>query len=267
MRLRRLHSWILSPARAREIQERLASRLVLRPPKRLRHRIERFLASSPRGAGGTNSRSRRPLSRLRVLGLDVSYAKPRAETDAFAAAVLMEFSAPELPGRILEVVTARKKNSFPYVPGLLSFRELPALLPVLERVRGETDLVMVDGQGTAHPRRLGLACHLGLLLDLPTLGCAKSRLVGGGRPPDPNRGSWSPLLEDGEIIGAMVRTRSGVNPVFVSPGHRIDLETAVAVVVATSHRYRIPDPTREAHRAVTKYRIEATRAAFRKTAK
>jgi deoxyribonuclease V len=150
----------------------------------------------------------------------------------------------------VEQVVARAQVRFPYVPGLLSFREIPVLLPCFERLRTPPDLVIVDGQGIAHPRRLGLAAHLGLLLDLPSIGCAKSRLT--GHPAGelaPERGARVPLVDRGETVGYALRTRAGTSPVFVSTGHRIGLDEAAAWVLACATRFRLPEPTRLAHQA------------------
>jgi deoxyribonuclease V len=133
------------------------------------------------------------------------------------------------------------------VPGLLSFREIPAVLEALAALACSPDLLLADGQGLAHPRRFGLACHLGWLLDTPTIGVAKSRLLGEFTAPADRRGAWSPLLDRGDLVGAAVRTRRGVKPVFVSPGHRVDVATAVRLTLACTGRYRLPEPSRIAH--------------------
>lgn len=136
------------------------------------------------------------------------------------------------------------------MPGLLSFRELPALLAALARVRTHYDAVLCDGQGIAHPRRFGLACHVGVALDVPAVGCAKSRLVGEYTPPGHDRGTRSALVDRGDVVGTVLRTRDGVAPVFVSIGHRIDLEHAVRLVLACHEGFRLPAPTRRADRLV-----------------
>lgn len=148
----------------------------------------------------------------------------------------------------VEEVTLEQPVEFPYVPGLLSFREIPPLLAAWTRLRSRPDVILVDGQGYAHPRRFGLACHLGVLLDLPTIGCAKSRLIGHHEDPPPERGSWTPLVDDGERIGAALRTRHGCRPVYVSIGHRVTLEEAIRVVLSCAPRYRLPEPQRLADR-------------------
>lgn len=178
-----------------------------------------------------------------ILGVDVSF---RAE-DGSVHACLVAFSIPE--GRTLEVVTAEGKATFPYVPGLLAFREGPIVLAALEKLRLEPDVLLFDAQGLAHPRRMGLATHLGILLDRPSVGCAKSHLYGEYEHPPMKRGFWSPIRDrNGDILGAVLRTRDGVSPVYVSVGHKIDLKTAITLVIKTSPRFRIPEPLRLAHR-------------------
>jgi deoxyribonuclease V len=170
-----------------------------------------------------------------IAGVDASYRK-----GARAAVVLLAF--PEL--EVLEQVTAVRERAFPYVPGLLSFREAPAAIEALEKLRTAPDLLMCDGQGIAHPRRLGLASHLGVVVDRPSIGCAKSRLVGTYQEPGPEIGDRSPLIHRGEQVGMVVRSKPRTNPLFISIGHKIDLETAVAVVLRCLRGYRLPEPTR-----------------------
>jgi deoxyribonuclease V len=152
---------------------------------------------------------------------------------------------------IVETVYAVRPVLFPYVPGLLSFREAPAMLAAARRLRREPDVFMLDGQGRAHPRRLGLACHVGLLLDRPALGCAKNRLCGAHPMPAEAPGSRSPLTHEGETIGCVLRTRLGAKPVFVSVGHRLALDDAADLVLRCCTGYRLPEPTRLAHQFVT----------------
>ncbi|HYV37421.1 MAG TPA: endonuclease V [Gemmataceae bacterium] len=147
---------------------------------------------------------------------------------------------------------------FPYVPGLLSFREGPVLLEAFAKLRTTPDAVMIDGQGFAHPRRMGIACHIGLFLDVPTLGCAKSLLVGKYKEPGKKRGSLAPLLDKDDIIGSIVRTRDKVKPVFVSIGHKIDQASAVRLVLQCAQGFRIPEPTRQAHLHVNALRRRHT---------
>ncbi len=178
----------------------------------------------------------------RVGGVDVSY--PKGETLARAAAVVLSF--PEL--ELLDQATAAVEVRFPYRPGYLSFREVPAALAALAGLRITPDLIICDGQGLAHPRRFGLACHLGVVTGLPCLGVAKNRLVGEHGEVPAERGGWTPLRHRGEVVGAMLRTRKGVKPVYVSPGHKVGLDTAVELALACSPRYRLPETTRQAHR-------------------
>ena len=182
-----------------------------------------------------------PRGRVRdrlVAGVDVGYKGGVAR----AAVVVLRRLEP------VEEVVIEEPVSFPYVPGLLSFREIPPLLTAWKRLKTRPDVVIVDGQGIAHPRRFGVASHFGLLIGVPTIGCAKSRLVGEFERPAPKRGSWSPLRHRGETIGAVLRTRDGGNPVFVSPGHLVGLRRAISVVLACSSRYRLPEPQRRADR-------------------
>jgi len=176
-----------------------------------------------------------------VAGADVSYAK-KAVT-MYAAVVVVAW--PSL--KVVEEVTAQREARFPYVPGLLSFREMPALLAAFEKLRSAPDVIVCDGHGVAHPRGFGIASHLGALLDVPTIGCAKKRLVGDYEEPGPGKGSRAPLVLDGRTIGTVLRTRAQVKPVFVSVGHRIGLPSAVRIVLEAATRYRLPEPTRLAH--------------------
>jgi len=177
-----------------------------------------------------------------VAGIDVGFEDGGRTTRA-AVAVLA------FPG--LEPVAqaiSRRPTSFPYVPGYLSFRELPAVLEALERLAALPDLILCDGQGLAHPRRFGLACHLGVLTDLPCIGVAKSRLIGTHAELPPDKGRWVPLRDRDETIGAVLRTRTRVSPVYVSIGHRVCLETAIDYTLRCTTRYRLPETTRHAHR-------------------
>lgn len=155
---------------------------------------------------------------------------------------------------VVEERHAVREVRFPYVPGLLSFREAPAVLAALRKLRVEPDVLILDGQGLAHPRRMGLACHVGLLADLPTIGCAKSRLCGSHAEPGTRHGSRSELLDGDEVIGTVLRTRSRVRCLYVSVGHRAALEDAENLVLACCTRYRLPEPTRLAHQYVTRER-------------
>ncbi|MCX7826140.1 MAG: deoxyribonuclease V [Verrucomicrobiae bacterium] len=200
----------------------------------------------------------KPISPRFIAGVDVSYdfvpsrftRRPRASETVYAAVVVLEL--PSL--RVVETASITDRARFPYVPGLLSFREIPPLLKAFRKLRRAPDAVLVDGQGVAHPRRCGLASHLGLVLDLPTVGCAKSRLVGDYREPGRARGSWSDLRDGGEVIGRVLRTRDGVAPLFVSVGHKISLDAATALVLECAPRYRLPETTRQAHWLVNQLR-------------
>ena len=178
-----------------------------------------------------------------VAGVDISVNR-WAKTGTAAVVVL---NYPDL--EIVEVKTVTDKIEFPYVPGLLSFREAPLIIAACEELAVTPDLVMVDGQGIAHPRRLGLASHLGLCLDVPTIGVAKSRLCGSHEEPDKEAGSYTELTDNGEVIGAVLRTRTGVKPMYVSIGHKIDLPGAIHWVLESCRGYRLPEPTRLAHQA------------------
>jgi len=177
-----------------------------------------------------------------VAGLDVGFEEEGKVTRA--AVVVLRF--PDLAP--LDRALAKRPTSFPYIPGLLSFRETPAVLDALAKLRIEPDLLLCDGQGYAHPRRFGLACHLGLLTGLPSIGVAKSRLIGEHGVLGEKKGAHTWLWHDGEIIGALLRTRARVQPVYVSIGHRVGLETALDYVLACTTRYRLPETTRQAHR-------------------
>lgn len=177
-----------------------------------------------------------------VAGIDVGFEDRGRVTRA--AVVVMGLADLEPVERAL----ARRPTSFPYVPGLLSFREIPAVLEALSSLAATPDLLICDGQGFAHPRRFGLACHLGWLLDVPCIGVAKSCLIGRYDPPPEARGSWTPMRDRGDVIGAALRSRRAVKPVFVSIGHRVDLASAVRLTLACTRRYRLPEPSRSAHR-------------------
>ncbi len=184
-----------------------------------------------------------------VAGADVSY--DRRSPELFAAVVVLD--ADDLA--LVETRGVRAEASFPYVPGYLSFRELPAVLAAFDGLCQRPDLVLCDGQGRAHPRRFGLACHLGVLLDVPTIGCAKSRLVGSHREPGLRRGCHTLLIDDGEVIGEVVRTREGVKPIYVSVGHRVALATARRLALRFARGRRVPEPIRAAHAAVNALRL------------
>jgi deoxyribonuclease V len=216
------HSWTVTPKEAVQIQRRLANRITLR---------------------GT---VRRPSL---VAGADLAFCPDRKQ--CVAGVVVWDVRKQE----VTEQHVVHCKVRFPYVPGLLSFREAPAILTALRRLRCTPDVFMCDGQGYAHPRRFGLACHMGLLIDLPTVGCAKSILVGECDEPGFRRGSTARLLHHGETIGAAVRTRDHVKPVYVSVGHRLSLQAAIELTLLCGTRYRLPEPTRLADRLVARERF------------
>jgi deoxyribonuclease V len=224
MGFRALHSWAVTPTEAVAIQERL------------RHGV-RFRDG------------RRPFRTIG--GLDVSY--DRRSPWLFAAVVVLRL--PDL--RLVDTAAVRTRAAFPYVPGLLSFRESPAGLEAWSRLSSRPDCLLCDGHGYAHPRRFGLACHFGLWVDRPTIGVGKSLLVGAHAAPAAARGSMAALFHEEEVVGMAVRTREGAKPVYVSTGHRVTLETAVATVLCCTPRFRIPEPIRQAHALVNELRAAA----------
>jgi deoxyribonuclease V len=221
MKIHPLHRWDLSADEAIALQRQLAARVDVRSP----------------------------LTRCNLIaGADVSYN--RYSTTFYAAVIVLrtaDWSVVETQGAVREV-------TFPYVPGLLSFREAPVLVDAFAKVQSEPDGVMIDGQGIAHPRRLGIASHIGLWLERPCLGCAKSKLFGRYKELGEKPGAMAPLLDKGEVIGEVVRTKAKCNPVFVSAGHRIDLPSAVRLVLRACRGYRLPEPTRQAHLQVNALR-------------
>ena len=228
MRLAWTHPWPTSIREARDLQERLASQVT--------------------------RRNEAPDEPRYVAGIDVSGKGADGRVRSAAVVLRWEDMA------VVEVRTADTAPRFPYVPGLLAFREAPAVLDVLGRLDTTPDLILADGQGLAHPRRFGLACHVGLLAGVPTIGCAKSLLVGRYSGLASEQGSSADLVDRDEVVGAAVRTRSGVSPVFVSVGHRVDLAAAVRLTLACSRGYRVPEPTRTAHHAAAGRLPETERA-------
>jgi deoxyribonuclease V len=216
MRVQALHGWKVNVARAREIQLSLAKRVIT---------------------------ENEVIDPCLVAGVDIS--APDTQGVARGAVVILRY--PEF--NIVEVEVAEDKIAFPYIPGLLSFRESPLILAACEKLHNIPDLVLVDGHGIAHPRRFGLSSHLGLSLNLPTIGCAKSILCGRHQPVAEEAGSHAELLYNGELIGAALRTKSGIRPVYISVGHRIDLASALQWVIKCCRGYRLPEPTRLAHLA------------------
>jgi deoxyribonuclease V len=173
-----------------------------------------------------------------VAGVDMGFE----EDYAISRAAVVVLSFPEL--QLVEQAIARRPTTFPYIPGFLSFREVPAVMDALEKVSTTPDLILCDGQGIAHPRRFGLACHLGVLIDIPTIGVAKSLLIGEHDELPPEKGSWQPLRYKGETVGVVLRSRTGVKPLYVSSGHRISLPTAIDYVLRCTPKYRLPETTR-----------------------
>jgi len=228
------HRWDLTPKQAIALQARLAARVV---------RTDDL-----------------PAIRT-VAGVDVGFEAGGAV--ARAAVAVLAF--PSLA--FVDCALAREPTRFPYVPGLLSFREVPVVLAALGSLRTRPDLLLADGHGLAHPRRCGFASHLGLASGLPSIGVAKTRLVGTHRLPPQRRGAWTPLRDRGETIAAVLRTRVGVAPIFVSIGHRVSLETAVRLVMACVTRYRLPETTRWAHRLASSPAPEAEGLARRARAR
>jgi deoxyribonuclease V len=178
-------------------------------------------------------------------GADVAYSK---DGDLLFGAIVV-LSYPEMEA--VDMATAHGKTPFPYVPGLFAFREGPILIKTFQKLKMRPDLMIYDGQGIAHPRKFGLASHLGLWLDLPSIGCAKTALLDEDISPGSSKGSFEIIRKEGEEVGAVLRTREGVKPLFVSPGHRIDLRTSIQIVLAACQRFRIPEPLRGAHHAAS----------------
>jgi deoxyribonuclease V len=221
MKFRRLHDWDLSEPEAVALQRELAAQVDVSEP----------------------------LGRCDLIaGADVSYN--RFSDIMYAGVVVWRAS----DNTVVDRVSAVKETHFPYIPGLLSFREAPALLDTFAKLETVPDVVMLDGQGIAHPRRLGIGAHIGLWLQIPTVGCAKSKLYGRYEEPAPEAGSTSPLYAGKQVIGEVVRTKDRVSPVFVSPGNKIDLAGSVRAVLAGVRKHRLPEPTRLAHLYVNEER-------------
>ena len=239
MQTKNLHSWNLSYSQAIDLQKRLASKVQFTPLKK-----------PPK----------------LIAGLDCAFTKNGQKI--IAAAVIIKLPDFDL----IETTTALRKVTFPYIPGLLSFREAPACIAAVEKLKKEPDMFLIDGQGIAHPRRLGLAAHLGLFFDKPTIGCAKSRLTGYFEDPPPEKGAYTllkdkkgmipetshePKITNHEVIGAVVRSRSNVEPLFVSVGNKCLLKDAIKITLDCAIKYRLPEPTRLAHQTVSKLRLKA----------
>ena len=214
-----LHSWEVSPEEGVQIQLKLRNKM-----------------SRPRGFDKIE----------KIAGADVGYLKDMA----IGGVVIMEFPGLE----VVEKAFFFSPIKFPYLPGLLTFREGPPLLGAFKRIKSKIDLILFDGQGIAHPRRMGIATHLGLLLDKATIGCAKSKLIGQYSPPEAEKGSFELLRDEEKVLGAVVRTKDKVKPVFVSPGHRINLDTSIKIVLECAKVSRLPEPLRMAHLLVNRFR-------------
>lgn len=223
MKIRKLHAWNLPRGEALEVQRRLGGQVRQLP-----------LA--------------KPVKT--IAGADVSYQKESKEV--YAAALV--FSYPDLV--LVDQALVADKVAFPYVPGLLSFREAPVLTRAFRKVRRKPDVIIFDGQGIAHPKGIGLASHMGLILDCPSIGCAKTRLVGTHSLLPETRGSIALLNDQGRVVGSAVRTRERVKPVFVSPGHAITIEESIHLVLNSCKGYKLPEPTRQAHIAANRMRLE-----------
>ena len=210
----RLHPWEVPPEEARRIQIRLRKRLV--KPKKIK-KISRIAAA------------------------DVAYSKD----EKWVYAVVAVFAYPSL--KMIEQQNAKRKVAFPYIPGLLTFREGPVLLSAFKKIRSDPEVTIFDGQGIAHPAGMGIATHLGILLDKPTIGSAKSRLIGKYDEPPKETGQYSYLLHHGAVVGAVLRTRKNVKPIFVSPGFKINLEDSIKIILDCCRNYRLPEPIRQVH--------------------
>lgn len=218
---RAIHSWSVTPKQAVQLQKMLAYQVI------------------------TKGRLRKVNL---IAGADLAFSPDKSH--CIAGVVIWDIRNDE----IVEQHVVRRKVRFPYVPGLLSFREAPAVLSVLRKIKHTPDVFMFDGQGYAHLRRFGLACHVGVWIDRPSIGCAKSLLIGEGQQPSRVKGSMTPLMHNGVQIGVILRTRDSIKPVYVSVGHRVSLEDAAAITLNCCTKYRIPQPTRLADKLVTRER-------------
>lgn len=216
-----MQNWPTTIAEVKPLQERLAQQVLITP---LRNKV------------------------TTIAGVDAAFVGK----EIIAAVTVFDYSSLAL----IEECHARLAIPFPYVPGYLSFREGPAFIAAIEKLSRRPDLFIIDGQGIAHPRRLGIASFLGVILQCPTIGCAKSRLVGEYEEPEPARGSWSLLVDHGETVGAVLRTRELVRPLFVSPGHLITLAEAVEIILHCAVKYRLPEPQRAADRLAGRLKRE-----------
>ncbi|WP_435237809.1 deoxyribonuclease V [Psychromonas sp. PT13] len=213
------HPWKITEKQALQLQEKLASKVI----KKDKHNEIKLIA-----------------------GVDVAYAK---ETNKIIAAIII---LDAITFDIVETSIAEDIEQFPYIPGLFSFRELPSLIKAFAKLKNIPDLVVCDGQGYAHPRRFGLACHLGVIFDIPTIGCGKNRLLGTHDNVDTERGSIAPLIDNNEVIGNVLRTQNNIKPIYVSIGHKVSLETATRWILKLANHYRLPETTRKSDQAVKK---------------
>jgi deoxyribonuclease V len=235
MQIKKLHDWNLSYSQAIALQKQLAQQVQ-----------QTELKTKPKTIAGLDC----ALSpdKQKIVAAAIVLAIPNVMPGLWASLEQTEFE-------IIETATASQKLTFPYIPGLLSFRESPVCIAAVEKLKNEPDAFMTDGQGIAHPRRFGIAAHLGLFFDKPTIGCAKSRLTGSFEEPAAEKGAYSPLNDRGDVIGAVVRTRSNVEPVFISVGNKCRLGDAIEITLAWTTKYRIPEPTRLAHQLVSKLKL------------
>jgi deoxyribonuclease V len=211
------HAWEVSEAEAISIQEQLSSKVITKDQ----------------------------LNKVNyIAGVDVAYAK---HSDKIIASVVTLDSKTL---NVVDSVTVESTSEFPYISGLFSFRELPALIEALSKLKHTPDLIVCDGHGYSHPRRFGLACHLGLLFNIPTIGCGKTLLLGQYDQPEQQRGASAPLIDNHEVIGSVLRTQSNIKPVYVSVGHRVSLETACDWILKLTPKYRLPETTRQADQLV-----------------
>ncbi|MBW2630330.1 MAG: deoxyribonuclease V [Deltaproteobacteria bacterium] len=228
MKVEHLHNWNVSYDRAREIQNELGAKLILHDED-LPDKIKT------------------------IAGADISYS--RNSNIFFAVVVILDFPTME----IIEQASFSEMVDFPYIPGLLTFREGPVLLEAFRNLSFPPDVIIFDGHGISHPRGVGLASHMGLFLNIPSIGCAKTRLVGSYDETGSEQGDYSPLVYNDEIRGAVLRTKKNVKPVFVSQGHKIGLERAIDITLSSCRGYRLPEPTRKAHLAVNEIRLKQGR--------
>ncbi|MHC4456879.1 MAG: endonuclease V [Planctomycetota bacterium] len=252
METKKLHSWNLSYSQAVDLQKRLACKVEFSPLKK-----------PPKLIAGLDCALSKDSQR--IVAAAVVLRVPDAEKGFWETLEVSDFE-------LIETADACQKVTFPYIPGLLSFREAPACIAAVEKLKAEPDVFVIDGQGIAHPRRLGLASHLGLFFDKPTIGCAKSRLIGSFENPPLEKGNFSLLKDEKnikqqtnhgsqeinhEVIGAVVRTRNNVEPLFVSVGNKCLLKDAVEITLSCATKYRIPEPTRLAHKTVSELKLKA----------